>query len=134
MAERESARPCGPFGLVVNVSLAATRDAALQRVRPAIAHRFRAPQPGSARIAMGEPHVIPEDLARCVTASQAGGTEARDAAMPAPSVAALSASGTEAGVRARVREYRAAGVDVPLLRPARGTSIESVQKAYGTRE
>lgn len=106
----------------------------MQRVRPAIAHRFRAPQPGSARIAIGEPHVTHVDLARFLAASQAGGTAALDAAMPAPSAAALSASGTEAGVRARVAEYRAAGVDVPLLWPAQGTSIEAVLKAVGTSE
>lgn len=134
---RESARAAGRdlrgfrVAQYVNVSLAGTRDAALQCVRPTIAHRFRAEQPGAARIAIGEPHVTPEDLARLVAAYQGCGTEALEAAMPASSVAGLSASGTEADVQARVAEYRAAGVDVPLPWPARGTSIEAVLAAFG---
>lgn len=106
-------------------------DAALQSVRPSIAHRFRAEQPGAARIAIGEPHVTPEDLARLVASYQGRVTEALEAAMPASSVAPVPASGTEADVQSRVAEYRAAGLDVPLLWPARGTSIVAVLAAFG---
>jgi hypothetical protein len=80
-------------------------------------------------VAGPEPELPVPDLARPAQLVERDGFEY---AFFSETMATNRDSVTEAAVLARVPEYRAAGVDVPLLWPARGTSIEAVLRASAT--
>jgi 5,10-methylenetetrahydromethanopterin reductase len=103
---------------LINTSLDDDRGRALEAVRWEIASKFRYPRTPRFKLAVGEPHIDPDDLPRLAAAYREGGAAALAAALPLRYVENMTASGTAAEVHARVLAYRRAGVTLPLLRPA----------------
>ena len=117
---------------LVNVSLERTRREALDAVRSEIAGRFRNPQPATAKAEIGEPHVDAGEVARYVAAFRDEGREAQERLFGDDLLGALSASGTAAEVADRLAAYREAGVDLPLMRPARHDQLDALFATLGT--
>lgn len=123
---RESAeaagRPWNEFRIaqIISCSIEDDHGAALDAIRWEVAAKFEARQHGFQRLraGVGEPHVRTEDLPTFEDAWRRGGWEALVAAIPNEYCEGLTASGTAEEVRSRVDKYRAAGVQLPLLRPA----------------
>jgi hypothetical protein len=67
---------------------------------------------------VGEPHIDEADLPKFKRAYEQGGKAGLIDAIPDSYVAGLTASGTPTEVIEKVEQYRAAGVELPLLRPA----------------
>jgi hypothetical protein len=67
---------------------------------------------------VGEPWIDPAEMPRLEGAFARGGPDALARAIPEAWVAGLTASGAPEEVRRRVDRYRAAGVKLPILRPA----------------
>jgi alkanesulfonate monooxygenase SsuD/methylene tetrahydromethanopterin reductase-like flavin-dependent oxidoreductase (luciferase family) len=70
------------------------------------------------KMLVGEPYIREEDLPKFDAAFAGGGMEALLRAVPDSYVEGMTASGTPDEVVARVEQYRQAGVQLPLLRPA----------------
>ncbi|HEX6989079.1 MAG TPA: LLM class flavin-dependent oxidoreductase [Bacillota bacterium] len=104
---------------LINCSVADTHEEAVDAIRWEVAYKFRPPfrQVGP-RTRVGEPNLDPEVLPVLEEAYRRGGDEALARAVPTSWVEAFTACGTPDEVRARVEEYRAAGVRLPILRPA----------------
>lgn len=123
---RESAeangRPWNEFRIaqIISCSIEDDHAAALDAIRWEVAAKFEARQHGFQRLraSVGEPHVRLEDLPIFEEAWRRGGWEALIAAIPNEYCEGLTASGTSEEVRSRVANYREAGVQLPLLRPA----------------
>ncbi|HEU4673467.1 MAG TPA: LLM class flavin-dependent oxidoreductase [Candidatus Limnocylindrales bacterium] len=106
---------------IVNCSIGATEREALDAVRWEIASKFsprQFPVGMPARLRVGEPVIDPADIPGFANAYEEGGTDGLARAFPDAYVAGLTASGTTDQVRSRVDEYVAAGVTLPILRPA----------------
>jgi 5,10-methylenetetrahydromethanopterin reductase len=116
---------------LVNTSIDGDPRRALDAVRWEIASKFRFPRTPRFKLAVGEPHIDPADLPRFAAAYRDGGPPALAAALPDRYVAAMSACGSVDQVRARIREYRRAGVTLPLLRPAAPEQAERLLAAFG---
>jgi 5,10-methylenetetrahydromethanopterin reductase len=106
---------------IVNCSIEDTHAAALDAVRWEVATKMdpvQRPFIARPKMLVGEPYIRAEDLPGFDEAYARGGLEALVAAVPDSMVEGMTASGTPDEVRARVEDYRAAGVQLPLLRPA----------------
>ena len=114
---------------LVNCSVENNRASALEAIRWEVATKFspsQLPFNARSRLAVGEPHIKPEDLPMFVEAYQAGGKEALAASIPISYLEGLTASGTPEQVLERVDRYRRAGVNLPLLRPAARHQLETL--------
>ena len=85
------------------------------------------------RIAVGEPNLSLEDLVRYEEVWTQGGKDALLAAISDTTIEALTASGTVEEVRERVDQYRAAGVTLPILRPAAVHQTPDLLALFGGR-
>ena len=106
---------------IVNCSVEDTHAAALDAVRWEVATKMdpvQRPFIAKPKMLVGEPYIRQEDLPRFDAAYASGGMPALVAAVPDSMVEGMTASGTPEEVRARVEQYRQAGVQLPLLRPA----------------
>ena len=106
---------------IVNCSVEDTHAAAVDAVRWEVATKMdpvQRPFIAKPKMLVGEPYIRQEDLPRFDEAYADGGLPALVAAVPDSMVEGMTASGTPDEVRARVDEYRQAGVQLPLLRPA----------------
>lgn len=101
---------------LVNTSIESTRTEALDAIRWEVASKFKFPSTGRAKIAAGETAIPADAPDRLSAIYQQKGESALIDAIDDDFVAALTASGTVDDVAARVGEYRAAGVDFPILR------------------
>lgn len=101
---------------LISASIADDEQQALDSVRWEIASKFRYSLTAASKIAVGEPHVDPEAPERLSALYRDHGERALLEAIPDAYVRALTASGDEEQVHARIEEYRSAGVDVPVLR------------------
>lgn len=101
---------------LLSVSIADTEAAALDAVRWEVASKFRYALTAASKIAVGEPHVDPDAPERLSRLFREQGERALLAAVPDSYVRALTASGDEDQAAARVDAYRAAGLDVPVVR------------------
>lgn len=120
---------------IVTCSIEDDRKAALDAVRWEVAtkltprsHRFQ-----RYRISVGEPHMRLDDLPKFEQAYNRGGNAGLLAAVPDSYVEGVTASGTPDEVRRRVAEYRAAGVQLPVLRPAASHQAERLMALFGSR-
>jgi 5,10-methylenetetrahydromethanopterin reductase len=104
---------------LISVSIADTEEEALDAVRWEVGSKFRYGLTAASKIAVGEPHVDPDAPERLSAVYRAHGEQALLEAIPDSYVRALTASGDEEQVRARIEAYRHAGVDVPVLRVPR---------------
>jgi 5,10-methylenetetrahydromethanopterin reductase len=106
---------------IVNCSIEDDHGAAIHAARWEVASKldpFQLPYNARARLALGEPHLRPEDFPRFQRAWDEGGREALVRAVPDSYVEGMTASGTPDEVVAGVARYREAGVKLPILRPA----------------
>lgn len=106
---------------IINCSVEEDHGKALDAIRWEIATKFdpiQLPFNAKPRVNVGEPHIHMEDVPRFEEAYRQGGMEALIKAIPDSYVEGLTASGTPEEVRQRVQQYREAGVNLPLLRPA----------------
>ncbi len=101
---------------LISVSIADSEEQALDAVRWEVASKFRYGLTAASKIAVGEPHVEPGAPERLSEVYRNQGEEALLAAVPDAYVRALTASGTEEQVQARIAAYRRAGAGVPVLR------------------
>lgn len=101
---------------LVSVSIADSEPEALDAVRWEVASKFRYSLTAASKIAVGEPHVDPNAPERLSAVYRERGEDALLEAIPDAYVRALSASGHEEQVEARIRAYHRAGADVPVVR------------------
>lgn len=114
---------------LVNTSIEDTKDAAIAAARWEIASKFRYPSTARAKVAVGEPNIDPDAPERLSSIFAAEGLDALLAAIPDRYVDALTASGTLDDVAERIAKYRAAGVTLPLVRPAAPSQIDRLLAA-----
>ena len=124
---RESAEKAGrdfsKFEIVqiINCSVEDDHKTALDAIRWEVATKFdpiQIPFIAGPKLRVGEPYISREDIPKFEAAHAEGGMEALIKAVPDSYVEGMTASGTPDEVKARVQQYRDAGVKVPLLRPA----------------
>jgi alkanesulfonate monooxygenase SsuD/methylene tetrahydromethanopterin reductase-like flavin-dependent oxidoreductase (luciferase family) len=106
---------------IVNTSVEDDHQKALDAIRWEIASKLdpiQMPFIIKPKKVVGEPYMREEDIPMFEDAWERGGKQALIEAVPNSYVEGLTASGTPDEVKARVQQYRDAGVQVPLLRPA----------------
>jgi alkanesulfonate monooxygenase SsuD/methylene tetrahydromethanopterin reductase-like flavin-dependent oxidoreductase (luciferase family) len=105
---------------IVNCSVEDDRRTAIDAIRWEVASKVEPDQHNFQRVKLrvGEPHMRVDDLPMFEDAWRRGGKEGLIKAVPDSYVEGMTASGTPAEVRQRVEQYRAAGVQLPILRPA----------------
>jgi alkanesulfonate monooxygenase SsuD/methylene tetrahydromethanopterin reductase-like flavin-dependent oxidoreductase (luciferase family) len=106
---------------LINCSIEDDHDAAVQEIKWEVASKLGPNQVSfiaKPKMRVGEPYIRAEDLPRFEDAWNRGGKPALIEAVPDSYVEGMTASGTPDEVRARIQQYRDAGVDLPILRPA----------------
>lgn len=116
---------------LVNVSIEDDRAEAIEAMRWEVASKFTYASTPKAKLTVGEPTIDRADLPVLERAFAEGGKQALAAAIPERYVTGLTATGTVEDARERVEEYRAAGVDMPLVRPARLGQLPALFEAFG---
>jgi 5,10-methylenetetrahydromethanopterin reductase len=137
-AAEESGRDWGSFEVaqLINTSVDDDHAAALDAVRWEVASKFH---PGkfqsqaAPRMRVGEPWIDGAELPRFETAFAAGGPEGLARAIPASWIEGLTASGTPDEIGRRVDRYRAAGVKLPILRPAAAHQTPRIVDLFAPR-
>jgi alkanesulfonate monooxygenase SsuD/methylene tetrahydromethanopterin reductase-like flavin-dependent oxidoreductase (luciferase family) len=121
---------------LINTSVEDDRDAAIDAVRWEVASKFvpaSFSRQSGPRMRVGEPFIDPAMLPALTGAFDAGGMAALAAALPPACVEGLTASGTPDEVRARIARYRAAGVRLPIVRPAAPHQTDRVIDLFAPR-
>jgi alkanesulfonate monooxygenase SsuD/methylene tetrahydromethanopterin reductase-like flavin-dependent oxidoreductase (luciferase family) len=106
---------------IINCSIEDEHRKALDAVRWEVATKLDPVQISfiaAPKMRVGEPYIRKEDIPRFEKAHAEGGMEGLIKAVPDSYVEGMTASGTPDEVKKRVQQYRDAGVQVPLLRPA----------------
>jgi len=81
------------------------------------------------RIRVGEPYVTEELILKLAESYRIGGKEKLARDIPEEVIRGLTAFGTRREVRERVEEYRKAGVQIPIVRPASSKLMKPVMDA-----
>lgn len=124
---RESAEKAGRdfskffVAQIINCSIEDDHKMALDAVRWEVATKLDPVQISfiaGPKMRVGEPYIHKEDIPLFEKAHAEGGMEGLIKAIPDSYVEGMTASGTPEEVKKRVQQYRDAGVQVPLLRPA----------------
>lgn len=124
---RESAEKAGRdfskffVAQIINCSIEDDHKTALDAVRWEVATKLDPVQISfiaGPKMRVGEPYIHKEDIPLFEKAHAEGGMEGLIKAIPDSYVEGMTASGTPEEVKKRVQQYRDAGVQVPLLRPA----------------
>jgi 5,10-methylenetetrahydromethanopterin reductase len=124
---RESAQQAGRdfsqffVAQIINCSIEDDHKKALDAVRWEVATKLDPVQISfiaAPKMKVGEPYIRKEDIPLFEKAHAQGGMEGLIKAIPDSYVEGMTASGTPDEVKKRVQQYRDAGVQVPLLRPA----------------
>jgi 5,10-methylenetetrahydromethanopterin reductase len=106
---------------IINCSVEDDHKKALDAVRWEVATKLDPVQISfiaAPKMRVGEPYIRGEDIPLFEKAHAEGGMDALIKAIPDSYVEGMTASGTPDEVRKRVQQYRDAGVQIPLLRPA----------------
>jgi 5,10-methylenetetrahydromethanopterin reductase len=120
---------------LINCSVEDDTDSAFDKIRWEIASKFhprQAPFNAGPRIRVGEPYIHEEDLPMFEQAFNERGMDGLIDVVPDSYIAGLTASGTPTKVRDRIEEYRAAGVKLPLLRPAAASQTRRILDLFGS--
>jgi alkanesulfonate monooxygenase SsuD/methylene tetrahydromethanopterin reductase-like flavin-dependent oxidoreductase (luciferase family) len=122
-AAAEAGRDLADFVVaqIINCSVEDDHRRALDEVRWEVATKLdpiQIPFIAAPKMRVGEPYIRKGDLALFEKAYASGGLEGLIRAVPDSYVEGMTASGTPETVKKRVQQYRDAGVDIPLLRPA----------------
>ena len=124
---RESAeangRDWGNFEVaqLINCSIEDDRQSAIEAIRWEVASKFdpiQLPFIAGPKMRVGEPYIRPEHIPTFKEAYRRGGKEGLIRAVPDEYVLGMTATGTPDDVLRRVEDFRAAGVSLPILRPA----------------
>jgi alkanesulfonate monooxygenase SsuD/methylene tetrahydromethanopterin reductase-like flavin-dependent oxidoreductase (luciferase family) len=124
---RESAEKAGRdfskffVAQIINCSIEDDHKKALDAVRWEVATKLDPVQISfiaGPKMRVGEPYIHKEDIPLFEKAHAQGGMEGLIKAIPDSYVEGMTASGTPDEVEKRVQQYRDAGVQIPLLRPA----------------
>jgi 5,10-methylenetetrahydromethanopterin reductase len=124
---RESAEKAGRdfskffVAQIINCSIEDDHKKALDAVRWEVATKLDPVQISfiaGPKMRVGEPYIHKEDIPLFEKAHTQGGMEGLIKAIPDSYVEGMTASGTPDEVKKRVQQYRDAGVQIPLLRPA----------------
>jgi 5,10-methylenetetrahydromethanopterin reductase len=113
---------------IINCSIEDDHKKALDAVRWEVATKLDPVQISfiaAPKMRVGEPYIRKEDIPLFEKAYAEGGMQGLIKAVPDSYVAGMTASGTPDEVKKRVQQYRDAGVQVPLLRPA---AVHQTQK------
>lgn len=116
---------------LINTSIEDDRASAIEAMRWEVASKFTYASTPKAKLTVGEPVIDRSDLPHLERAFTEGGKEALAAAIPERYVTGLTATGTVDEVRARVQQYRDAGVTLPLVRPARLAQLDRLLDTFG---
>jgi alkanesulfonate monooxygenase SsuD/methylene tetrahydromethanopterin reductase-like flavin-dependent oxidoreductase (luciferase family) len=106
---------------IINCSIEDDHKKALDAVRWEVATKLDPVQISfiaAPKMRVGEPYIHKDDIPLFEKAHAQGGMEGLIKAIPDSYVEGMTASGTPDEVKKRVQQYRDAGVQVPLLRPA----------------
>ncbi len=118
---------------IINCSIEDDHQTALDAIRWEVATKLdpvQIPFIARPKIRVGEPYIRIEDIPIFEAAHAEGGMEALIKAVPDSYVEGMTASGTPDEVKARVQEYRDAGVKIPLLRPAAGHQTQRLLELF----
>lgn len=124
---RESAEAAGrdwssfEVAQLVNCSIEDDTEQAYDAIRWEVASKFdplQLPFIARPKMRVGEPYIREDDIPLFEEAYAEGGKEGLMRAVPDSYIEGMTASGTPDEVVNRVDEYRAAGVSLPILRPA----------------
>jgi alkanesulfonate monooxygenase SsuD/methylene tetrahydromethanopterin reductase-like flavin-dependent oxidoreductase (luciferase family) len=119
---------------LINTSIEDDHAAAVDAVRWEVAYKFlpmKFHTQSAPRRRVGDPYYDPEELPRLDAAFREGGKPALERALSARTVENLTASGTLREVRDRIERYRAAGVRLPIVRPAAHHQIPRMLELAG---
>ncbi|MBI4278456.1 MAG: LLM class flavin-dependent oxidoreductase [Armatimonadetes bacterium] len=134
-AVEEAGRDWSQFTVaqIIPTSIEDDREKAIDAIRWEVASKMnpaRAKYNTRVRMQVGEPYIREEDLPAFKEAFERGGRDGLARAIPASYVEGLTACGTPDDVRRRVQQYRDAGVELPLLRPAARHQITRLQDVF----
>lgn len=118
---------------LINTSVEPLEAEAVEAVRWEVASKFRFESTPKAKLSVGEPTIDRADLPGFAEAYQRGGDAGLARVIPERYVRSLTAPGTPEQVRRRVEQYREAGVQLPLVRPARQDQLPRLLKTFGAR-
>lgn len=124
------------IAILINTSVEDDADAAIDAVRWEVANKFmpeKVKTQSAARQRVGEPHIDPDELPHLHAAYFRGGKEALAKALSKKTVQGLTASGTPDDVRRKIQEYRDAGVQLPIVRPAARHQGERILDLFAQR-
>ncbi|RBM23010.1 LLM class flavin-dependent oxidoreductase [Streptomyces sp. PT12] len=131
--ERAGRDPAGlAVAQLINTSIEDDPAAAVAHMRWEVASKFTYASTPRAKMSVGEPVIDPDDLPGLRAAFERGGKAELARAIPERYVTGLTATGTAADVTARVAAYRAAGVSLPLVRPAAAHQLPYLLDTFGT--
>jgi 5,10-methylenetetrahydromethanopterin reductase len=128
-AVEEAGRDWDGFAVaqLVNCSVEDDEPTALDAIRWEVASKLdpiQLPFIAGPKMRVGEPYFHPEDFPKFEEAWRRGGKEALIAAVPDSYIRGMTASGTPEQVKAKVRQFRDVGVQLPILRPAAAHQAE----------
>ena len=118
---------------LINCSIADDHAKALDAIRWEVATKLdpiQLPFIARPKMRVGEPYIHEEDIPIFEEAHAKGGMEALIKAIPDSYVEGMTASGTPDEVKARVQQYRDAGVKIPLLRPAAADQTDALMDLF----
>jgi alkanesulfonate monooxygenase SsuD/methylene tetrahydromethanopterin reductase-like flavin-dependent oxidoreductase (luciferase family) len=121
---------------LINCSVEDDHKKALDEVRWEVATKLdpiQLPFIAGPKMRVGEPYIRKEDIPIFEKAYSKGGMEALIKAVPDSYVEGMTASGTPDEVKKRVRQYRDAGVKLPLLRPAAAHQTQRLLDLFSQR-
>lgn len=121
---------------IINCSIEENHSAAIDAVRWEVASKFN-PVKAFAQIGprkrVGEPFIFEKDLAFLEDTYARDGMAGLIRAFPTSWIEGLTASGTPEEVVRRVHRYMAAGVTLPILRPAASHQVERLIDLFSPR-
>ena len=134
-AAEEAGRDFSKFEVaqLINCSIADDHAKALDAIRWEVATKLdpiQLPFIARPKMRVGEPYIHEEDIPIFEEAHAKGGMEALIKAIPDSYVEGMTASGTPDEVKARVQQYRDAGVKIPLLRPAAADQTDALMDLF----
>lgn len=122
-ANREAGRNWDDFevAILINTSVDDDPEKAIDAVRWEVANKFmpeKVNMQSRARQRVGEPYIDEDELPHLHAAYHQGGRDGLARALSKKTVQGLTASGDPDTVKAKIQQYREAGVRLPIVRPA----------------
>ncbi len=111
-------------------------EKALDQVRWEVASKFDRIQiefNAGQRIRVGDPHLKKEDFPGFREAEEKGGKELLAKTIPVSYIENLTASGTPQEVLDRMEQYREAGVNLPVIRPAQPHQAQKLMDLFAPK-